>query len=108
MDGTYKLFAAAILGLAIIFSSTDIGNRLTKPPVAKAEAGAATETPKPAANAPQPVIIPAPNLPPPPPPEPFAAQAPSELPMAEAPGAPTMSAEGQAPEPMVIIPAEGS
>ena len=32
MEGTYKLFAAAVIGLALIFGSSEIGNRSTDRP----------------------------------------------------------------------------
>lgn len=108
MQGTYKLFAAAVLGLAMIFASMEVADRVggDQPDAAPAEQKVAAQAP----DAPQPVLAPAPNAAPElqetvvaqAQGEPKTDDAPEPLPAA---AAPTVTGEGEAPAPMLILPA---
>jgi hypothetical protein len=109
MNHAYKLFAAAVVLIAIVFGSMEVSYRAAADTPPAAGAGVAKGA-QPNVATPKPVIIPAPNAPT----EFVDASNPGvppaiELSKDQAPppaSAPSVSAEGTEPAPMIIIPAQ--
>lgn len=106
MKHAYKLFAAAIVLIAMVFGSMEVAYRAAedRPP----ESGPAKAVERPA-DAPKPVIIPAPNAAPAPESPNPGVQPAVELPKDQAPpppDAPPGPGEAEATAPMIILPAD--